>query len=102
MYQPKPPRRVPALAGRSVLETLVIAAGTTVLFVAATLVAVAAVPIAGDDPTAAALVAVLVWLGMIAGGVVGVRRLGSALALVRRIRDRRRGTARAGVLARIR
>ena len=91
MYEPRPPRRIPPASGRSVLETAVVAVGTTCLFVAATTLALAAA-VARDDPRLALAIAATVWIGATVGGVLGARRiarvLGSAL-------DRRQAAARA-------
>ena len=75
MYEPRPPQLTPPAAGRSVLETAVVAVGTTVRFVAATVIALAAATLAGDDPAVAAAVAATALIGALVVGVLGVRRV---------------------------
>lgn len=74
MYEPRPPQQTPPAAGRSVLETVIVAVGTTGLLFGAAMVAFTAAAIA-DDPVLAAAIAAFVWFGTIVVGILGVRRL---------------------------
>ena len=80
MNDPRSPRRIPAVDGRSVLETALLAIGVTALFVASTLLALLAAATVRDDPSATAVVALLVGTTTVAVGIAGARRLGGRFA----------------------
>ncbi|QSX00306.1 hypothetical protein [Haloterrigena alkaliphila] len=74
MNDPRSPRRIPAIDDRSVLETALLAIGVTFLFVASTLLALLAASTVRDDPSATAVVVLLVGTATVTVGAVGARR----------------------------
>ncbi|APW97546.1 hypothetical protein CHINAEXTREME_07050 [Halobiforma lacisalsi AJ5] len=79
MYDPRPPRRIPSIDDRTVLETVVVSLATTGLFVAAMVAALGAAALAGDDPIVSAPVAILAGIVTLAVGALSLGAFGSRL-----------------------